>query len=74
MVVYGRKVDVFKGHLDRYLMSVPDEPLIRGYEKYRRAESNSLLNMTKVVSMPGDLLFETNESPPTNWCDFQSLP
>ena len=66
------KVDVFKSHLDRYLMQVPDEPLIRGYEKYRRAESNSLLNMTKLVSMPGDHKY--NESPPTVRCDFQSLP
>ena len=63
----GCKVDVFKSHLDRYLMQVPDEPLIQGYERYRRAESNSLLNMTKLVNIPGDHKY--NESPPTTRCD-----
>ena len=66
------EVDVFKGELDRYLSTVPDEPLIRGYERYRRAESNSLLNMTKFASKPGD--HEYYESPPTIGCDSQSLP
>ena len=67
------EVDTFKGALDQYLMTVPDEPLIRGYERFRRAESNSLLNMTK-FSMPGDQMLETYESPPTIRCDSQSLP
>ena len=67
-------IDVFKGELDRYLRTVPDEPLIRGYEKFRRSESNSLLDMTKISSMPGDNVLVINESPPTTWCDLQSLP
>ena len=68
------EVDTFKGALDQYLMTVPDEPLIRGYEKFRRAESNSLLDMTKFASEPGDSLLDTTESPPTTRCDSQSLP
>ena len=68
------EIDTFKGELDRYLRTVPDEPLIRGYEKFRRSESNSLLDMTKLSSMPGDHMLATNESPPTAWCDSQSLP
>ena len=38
-------VDVFKGQLDRILLTVPDEPKITGYTAQRRAESNSLLDM-----------------------------
>ena len=66
------KVDVFKRKLDHFLTNIPDEPLVRGYEKYRRTESNSLLDMTKVCK-PGDILY-INESPPTVRCDSQSLP
>ena len=66
------EVDAFKGELDRYLCTVPDEPLIRGYEKFRRADSNSLLSMTKFASKPGDQKY--NESPQTSGCDYQSLP
>ena len=38
-------VDVFKGQLDKFLLTVPDEPQITGYTAQRRAESNSLLDM-----------------------------
>ena len=68
------EVTTFKGVLDQYLMTVPDEPLIRGYERFRRAESNSLLDMTKFTSKPGDSLLDATESPPTTRCDSQSLP
>ena len=49
-------VDSFKRRLDRYLSTVPDEPQIPGYTAMRRAESNSLLDMTRLAtaSMPGD--------------------
>ena len=69
--VTGCKVETFKRMLDNYLTTVPDEPLIPGYEKFRRTESNSLLYMTKLVK-PGDLL--SKESPPATGCDSQSLP
>ena len=32
-------LNVFKGLLDKFLASVPDEPLIRGYTAYRRADT-----------------------------------
>ena len=38
-------VEIFKRALDRFLVDVPDEPLIPGYTAMRRADSNSLLDM-----------------------------
>ena len=38
-------VDVFKGQLDKFLQTVPDEPQITGYTAQRWADSNSLLDM-----------------------------
>ena len=35
----------FKGKLDEFLGTVPDEPQCSGYTAGRRAESNSLLHM-----------------------------
>ena len=60
--VTGCSVDSFKRKLDRYLQSIPDEPQIPGYTAQRRAETNSLLDMTRlatarhepVVEVPGD--------------------
>ena len=57
-------VDSFKRRLDKFLSTVPDEPQIPGYTAQRRAESNSLLDMTclatayctQVVEVPGDSL------------------
>ena len=37
-------VEEFKRELDRYLTSIPDEPLIPGYTAMRRTDSNSLLD------------------------------
>ncbi len=39
-------VDVLKKVLDRHLTSIPDEPQIQSYTAQRRADSNSLLDMT----------------------------
>ena len=39
-------VEEFKTELDRFLSNVPDEPQIPGYTAMRRAESNSLVDMT----------------------------
>ena len=44
----GYTVDRFKYALDRFLLSVPDEPQIPGYTAVRRADSNSLLDMVKL--------------------------
>ena len=38
----------FKRELDRFLKTVPDEPRIRGYTQYCRAESNSLTHMVRL--------------------------
>lgn len=37
--------DAFKNCLDKYLKTVADEPQIRGYTAFRRANSNSLIDM-----------------------------
>jgi len=60
--IMGCTVDSFKRRLDRYLKTIPDEPQIPGYTAQRRAESNSLLDMTRLtishqdsmVEVPGD--------------------
>ena len=39
----GVSVDMFQFKLDKYLMSIPDEPLIPGYTMYRTVDSNSIL-------------------------------
>ena len=60
--ITGCTVDSFKRRLDRYLNTIPDEPQIPGYTAQRRAESNSLLDMTRlgeayhiVEEVPGDI-------------------
>ena len=40
-------LDSFKCQLDKFLKTVPDEPLVPGYTLYRRAESNSLIHMVQ---------------------------
>ena len=37
--------DTFKYHLDLFLKTVPDEPLMLGYTQFRQAQSNSLVDM-----------------------------
>ena len=71
--IKGCKVDVFKRELDKFLMTVPDEPRIPNYEKFCRTESNSLIYMTKLVYKPGDPKYDC-DSPPTMRCDLRSLP
>ena len=41
----------FKRKLDEVLWKVPDEPLLRRYTSYRRADSNSLLDMICLSSV-----------------------
>ena len=43
----GCGVVSFKNTLDQYLKTVPDEPQIPGYTNYRRAESNSIIDMKR---------------------------
>ena len=41
----------FKSALDKYLSSVPDEPLIPGMTGFRRVEGNSLLDWSGVPGL-----------------------
>ena len=42
--------DTYKRSLDKYLATVPDEPQIPRYTAYRRAETNSLLDMAQFAA------------------------
>ena len=42
--------DAFKNCLDNFLKTVPDEPLLSGYTRYKRADSNSLIDMVRFAS------------------------
>ena len=44
------KKAVFKQKLDKYLNTVPDEPLVAGYTNLRRTETNSIADMSALVS------------------------
>ena len=54
--ISGCTIDFFKQRLDSYLKTVPDEPLVAGYTMYRRAESNSLTEMTRFAIGQHDVL------------------
>ena len=48
--ITGCPIDHFKHRLDSYLKTLPDEPLVAGYTMYRRAETNSLTDMTRFAT------------------------
>ena len=58
----GCSTDCFKRQLDLYLKTIPDEPQVPGYTAQRRADTNSLLDMSRlaetylspVVEEPGE--------------------
>lgn len=45
----GCTTEAFKMHLDKYLVQIPDQPKIPGYEQYCTAESNSILDHDKLI-------------------------
>ena len=45
----GCSKDSFKAALDKYLTTVADEPHIQGYTSMRRADTNSLLDMSRLA-------------------------
>lgn len=57
-------VDKFKSHLDSYLKSVPDQPLIPGYTAYRMCESNSLINWSTSPHLNNDVSLATLQNAP----------
>ena len=42
--------DTFKSFLDKILMTIPDEPLILRYTQFRKAPTNSIINMIQCTS------------------------
>ena len=46
--------DTFKGHLDKWLRTIPDTPKIGNYGASVPAESNSLCDQAKQVGQAGD--------------------
>ena len=52
----GISLDSFKGYLDKFLLTLPDEPSVSGYVASRAAESNSLVDQihySRAWAMPG---------------------
>ena len=45
--ISGQSLTIFKKHLDKFLVSVPDEPGVTGYCKFRAADSNSLTDQVR---------------------------
>ena len=62
--ISGCSLEVFKSRLDEYLHAVPDEPLIDGYTQFRRAESNSILHMGKLVQAATPTKHPSNTAAP----------
>ena len=46
--ISSTSLSIFKSALDKFLVEVPDEPLLPSYTLYRRADSNSLIHMVKL--------------------------
>ena len=55
--------ETFKSALDRYLRTIPDEPHIQGYVQMRRAESNSLLDMSKFSNSAAEQITRVEVAP-----------
>ena len=59
-------MDSFKIKLDKFMKTVSDEPQIAGYTSYRRANSNSLLDMHKLVNSQLVYTLEEDEESATS--------
>ena len=51
----GCKTDAFKAALDRFLATIPDEPLIPGYTAGRRCSTNSVIEWVQTLRQQQDL-------------------
>ena len=56
-------LEIFKCRLDKYLRTVPDEPLVSGYTMYRRSDSNSLTHMVQFASAQLSMLDNPDSVP-----------
>ena len=52
--ISGVSPDTFKGHLDKWLRTIPDTPKIDNYGASVPAESNSICDQAKQVGQAGD--------------------
>ena len=52
--ISGVSLDTFKGHLDKWLRTIPDTPKIEHYGESFPAESNSICDQAKQVGQAGD--------------------
>ena len=52
--ILGHKQHTFKGHLDKWLRTIPDTPKIDNYRASVPAESNSICDQAKQVGQAGD--------------------
>ena len=52
--ISGLSSDTFKGHLDKWLRTIPDTPKIDNYGASVPTESNSICDQAKQVGQAGD--------------------
>ena len=52
--ISGLSSDTFKGHLDKWLRTIPDMPKIDNYGASMSAESNIIYHQAKQVGQGGD--------------------
>ena len=52
--ISGLSSDTFKGHLDKWLRTIPDTPKIDNYGASMSAESNIICDQAKQVGQAGD--------------------
>ena len=57
--ITGCKTDSFKAALDRFLATIPDEPLIPGYTAGRRCSTNSIIEWVQTLQRQQDLVQPT---------------
>ena len=44
----GVKIDIFKKHLDYWMMQIPDLPKCNGYQRFIAANSNAIYDQVMV--------------------------
>ena len=57
----------FKGELDCYLETIPDEPLIPGLTQYRRCDSNSVIDWAVSIPASAEQPAPGNQLPRAGW-------
>ena len=65
----GCQTDAFKVALDKFLATIPDEPLIPGYTAGRRCSTNSIIEWVRTLRQQQDLALPT-----LHGRDFEAAP